>query len=165
MRLSLRHLSGLIYGAVDDFVRGPNVTGPTKRSHSQKRMRFKREAPSPDRSFSQFSRQFLAGFAPGPNFSPSWKHLRKHSYFRKNSHCRRSLPPAEFGKCAIDASTRPAVLGSDQPIAGGLVGCAAHPVQLPVPRSCEPRACIHCSHPLLAGRSIAPLPCNGSFQM
>jgi hypothetical protein len=34
MRLSVRHLSGLIYDAVDDFVRGPNVTGPAKRNHS-----------------------------------------------------------------------------------------------------------------------------------
>src|SRR6266705_2442106 len=36
MRLSVRHLSGLIYDAVDDFVRGPNVTGPTKRNHSSR---------------------------------------------------------------------------------------------------------------------------------
>ena len=32
VRLSVRHLSSL-YDGVDDFVRGPNVTGPTKRNH------------------------------------------------------------------------------------------------------------------------------------
>ena len=32
----MRHLSGLIYDGVDDFVRGPNVTGPTKRNHSSR---------------------------------------------------------------------------------------------------------------------------------
>jgi hypothetical protein len=35
VRLSERHLSSL-YDGVDDFVRGPNVTGPTKRNHSSR---------------------------------------------------------------------------------------------------------------------------------
>ena len=34
--VDVRHLSGLIYDGVDDFVRGPNVTGPTKRNHSSR---------------------------------------------------------------------------------------------------------------------------------
>jgi hypothetical protein len=46
MRLSVRHLGGLIYNVVDDFVRGRNVTGLTKRNHSSRcEMRFKPWAP------------------------------------------------------------------------------------------------------------------------
>jgi hypothetical protein len=57
-------------------------------------MRSKPEAPSPDRSGSIFS--------PGP---------------KARAHCRRSLSPAEFGKCNIDAFiTRDAVGPGGEPI-------------------------------------------------
>ena len=78
MRLSVRHLGGLIYDAVDDFVRGP-IRDQRAQPLLPKQMRSKAEAPSPDRSGSIFS--------PGP---------------KAFSHSRRSLSPAEFGKCRID---------------------------------------------------------------
>jgi len=53
MRFSVRHLSGLIYDAVDEFVR--DLPGTNERNHSSRsQMRFKAEAPSPDRSGSIF---------------------------------------------------------------------------------------------------------------
>jgi hypothetical protein len=82
MRFSVRHLSGLIYDAVDEFVR--DLPGTNERNHSSRsQMRFKAEAPSPDRSGSIF--------LPGP---------------KALSHSRRSLSPAEFGKCRIDELIR-----------------------------------------------------------
>jgi hypothetical protein len=106
MRFSVRHLSGLIYDAVDDFVRGRK--GPirtSERNHSSRsQMRFKAEAPSPDRS------GWI--FLPGP---------------KAPSHSRRSLSLAEFGKCRIDEFIKVGTL--NDPIDGGSVRPVAHRLQ------------------------------------
>jgi hypothetical protein len=103
VRLSVRHLSGLIYDGVDDFVRGANVTGPTKRYHSSRC-----ECASRPRR----RRQIVLESIFSPSFSPSSLAKLSHQV-RKHPHCRRSLSPAEFGKCGIDAFIRPDPRGSD----------------------------------------------------
>ena len=82
MRFSVRHLSGLIYDAVDDFVRGRQ--GPIRDQRAQPLL------PKPDalQSRGAVARSFWIDFlAEGP---------------KALSHSRRSLSPAEFGKCRID---------------------------------------------------------------
>jgi hypothetical protein len=108
VRLSVRHLSGLIYDGVDDFVRGPNVTGPTKRNHSSRC-----ECASDLRRHRRIvlSVNFLAKLSRQV-FSPSFRTKLSHQV-RKQPHCRRSLSPAEFGKCGIDAFIRRDPRGSD----------------------------------------------------
>ena len=90
------------------------------------RMRCKPEAPSLDRSFSQFSRQVFC-------------------QVRKRPHCRRSLSPAEFGKCGIDAFISRDPRGAAiRPIDGGRVCRSlsatatfhAQPHEHPIPPSC-----------------------------
>jgi hypothetical protein len=77
MRLSVRHLSGLIYDAVDDFVRGPNVTGPMSATIPPDAKCASTEAPSPDRFWVNISRQ-----------------VRKRALTLDDLHRRRNLPNA-----------------------------------------------------------------------
>jgi len=95
------------------------------------RMRCKPEAPSLDRSFSQFSRQVFC-------------------QVRKRPHCRRSLSPAEFGKCGIDAFISRDPRGAAiRPIDGGRVCRSlsatatfhAPPHEHPIPPSWGQLAC------------------------
>jgi len=92
VRLSVRHLSSL-YDGVDDFVRGPNVTGPTKRNHSSRCECAANPSAVAGSFLGQFSRRFF--------LARSSRQVSRQ--VRKRSQCRRSLSSAEFGKCGIDA--------------------------------------------------------------
>jgi hypothetical protein len=142
MRLSVRHLSGLIYDAVDDFVRGPNVTGPTKRNHSpQMRMRSQPETP-PEHSLSQFSRQLLLVRS---EFPARCEATSERTLTVDDLCGQRNLANAALSH---SSGRDPGVLGGDLvPLGGDLVGCAARHLQLqhPVPLR-EPRARIPLLH-------------------
>jgi hypothetical protein len=79
MRFSVRHLSGLIYDAVDDFVRGP-----ISDQRAQPLLPEARCASKPRRSRPVVLGRFSCR---GP---------------KALSYSRRSLSPEEFGKCRID---------------------------------------------------------------
>ena len=135
VRLSVRHFSGLIYDAVDDFVircggRLCKGTKPNGTSEAQPllwmRMRFKPEAPSPDRSYVNF-------LAKSALLAKSELHAKSESALTLDDLCRqRNLANATSTHSSVAIQPRWAAV---RPIDGGLVGCGARHLQLHAPYS------------------------------